>query len=47
MPVIDEEFLAKLAAVELEPVVREIPEGEQKAFAKVQRLSCVRGRRRA
>ena len=44
MPVIDEEFLAKLAAVELEPVVREIPEGEQKAFAKVQRLACVRER---
>ncbi len=44
MPVIDEEFLAKLAVVKLEPVVREVPEGEEKAFAKIQRLACVRER---
>lgn len=44
MPVIDEELLAKLSAVQLEPVVREASEGEEKAFAKIQRLISVRER---
>lgn len=44
MPYIDAEVLAKLASVEREPVVGHISEGEEKAFAKIQRLSCVRER---
>ena len=44
MPYIDAEVLTKLASVEREPVARHISEGEEKAFAKIQRLSCVRER---
>lgn len=44
MPYIDEDFLAKLVSAAPEPIVREASEGQEKAFAKVQRLACVRER---
>ena len=44
MPYLDDGVLDKLLSVEREAVVRDVSEGEEKAFAKIQRLSCVRER---
>ncbi len=41
---IDEELLARLASVTYEPVMRPVSEDEERAFAKIQRLACVRER---
>lgn len=44
MPRLSSELSERLSSVEIEPVVRRFSEGEEKAFAKVQRLCAVRER---
>lgn len=44
MPILDGELLERIAGVELEPVTSRYSTGEEKAFAKIQRLCSVRER---